>query len=480
MMKRAIILVSTLLVGLLLLGSVGACVPQPTVETRQQIVGVERGDMVITVSADGNLVLPEQRDLTFATSGTIVEILIEEGDVVVEGQVLARLDTIDLERDVVTREQAVKSSELAVRNAEIDLRQFDQDSEAAIRNAEIALEKATDDFRQITYPYTYSTFTIDIPVALAAIKQAETRLGDLQAMLPDGLDDSELDTAQEKLRKALDDLVAAREKLMRGQGADIFGDTSQGAILSFASFWTLKAAEQSMEQAEVALTKLRDNAVTGREKAEVALESAQVNLETANNQLDIVLDELGKAEMRAPFDGVVVQVPARVGEMLTAANYAARTVLTLVNPGWMEIEAEVDEIDVPSVGLGQQGVITVDALPDLEMAGEVTFISLLARQDSGLVLYRIKVGFSVPEGIFLREGMTAKVDIITNERIGVLLISERAVTEDSEGNPVVKVMSGDQVEERPVTLGASDGFKTEITEGLNEGDRVIEEIRVRT
>jgi len=205
-----------------------------------------------------------------------------------------------------------------------------------------------------------------------------------------------------------------------------------------------------------------------------------VNLETANNQLDIVLDELGKAEMRAPFDGVVVQVPARVGEMLTAANYAARTVLTLVNPGWMEIEAEVDEIDVPSVGLGQQGVITVDALPDLEMAGEVTFISLLARQDSGLVLYRIKVGFSVPEGIFLREGMTAKVDIITNERIGVLLISERAVTEDSEGNPVVKVMSGDQVEERPVTLGASDGFKTEITEGLNEGDRVIEEIRVRT
>lgn len=479
-MKRAIIPVSVLLAGLLVLISVGGCASQPAVDTRQQIVEVERGDLVVTVSADGNLVLPERRDITFATGGTIKEILVEEGDVVVEGQVLAKLDTVDLERNVTVEEQAVRSAELAVRSLEIDLQQFNQDIDASIKNAEIALEKASDDYRKITYPYSYSTFTLDIPFALAAIKQAGLWLNELEAMLPDGLDDSEVDSAREKLRRALDELTDAREKLTRGQGDGIFGEASDGSILSYTSYWTLRTAELSMSQAEVTLANLRDNAITGREKAEVALESAKVNLEIAQDQLEIARDELGKAEMMAPFDGVVVEVPAKVGEVLTAASYAARTVVTLVNPDWMEIEAEVDEIDVPGVGLGQRGVITVDALPDLEMTGEVTFVSLLSRQDSGLVLYRIKVGFSVPEGVSLREGMTATVDIITNERIGVLLVPERAVTEDSEGNPVVKVMTGDQIEERPVTPGASDGIKTEIIEGLNEGDQVIEEVRVKT
>ncbi|MFH0941455.1 MAG: efflux RND transporter periplasmic adaptor subunit [Chloroflexota bacterium] len=479
MMKRAMILVSTALVCLVVLGGASACVPQPTIETKQQIIPVKRGDLVVRVSADGNLVLPEQRELTFAVGGTIRDILVEEGDAVAEGQLLARLDTVDIERDVTAEEQAVKSAELAVRSLEIDLQQFGRDAEAGIKNAEIELEKATDAYRRITYPYSYSTFALDIPEALSSIRQAEFWLGDLRAMLTNGLDASEATAAELNLLRALGDLSAAREKLARGQGADIFGEPSSGAILPITSYWTLKTAQQSMEQAKVALARLRDNIVTGRQKAEVALESALVSLKTAQNRLDIARDELGKAEMRAPFDGIVVQVPARVGEVLTA-NYAARTVVKVVNPSRMEIEAEVDEIDVPGLRLGQTGVIKVDALPGLEMTGEVTFISLLSRQDSGLVVYRIKVGFSVPRGAYLREGMTATVDIITSERKGVLLVPDRAVTENSQGSPVVKLMVNGQVEERPVTLGLSDGIETEIIQGLSDGDQVVEEIRVKT
>ena len=489
-MKRMIKLVSAVVAGLLVLSIASACAGEETVEFKQQIIEVKRGDLVVTVSADGKLTLPGHRELTFATGGTIAEILVEEGNTVTEGQMLARLDTVDLKRAVVAREQAVKLAEMAIRNLEIDLQRAEDDIEASIENAEINLEKATDVYRQITYPYTYSTFTMDVPDAIASINRAMQRIDELRKALrgeqsTSGNDDMESDTngvmdTEAELRKVEEDLIKAKERLVRGRGDDIFGDTAQGAILPFTSIWTLKAAEQSMEQARIALASARDNAITGREKAVLALENANVNLDTAKNELDSARDELEKSEMKAPFDGIVARVPAKEGEVLTAVNYPTRTIMTVINPGWMELEVEVDEIDIPGVKLGQEGIIGIDALPELELAGEVTFISHLSRQESGLVLYLIKVGFVVPEDSLLREGMTATIDIVTNEGKDVLLVSDRAIKKDSEGNPVVKVMVNGQIEERPVTLGMSDGIETEIIQGLNEGDEVVIEIRTRS
>lgn len=478
-MKRAIKLVSVILTGMLVLSVASACAGETTVEIKQQIVEVRRGDLVVTVAADGKLTLPEQRELTFATSGTIVEILVEEGDVITRGQVLARLDTVDLERDITAKEQAVKAAELAVRNVEIDLKRAEDDFETSIKQAEIDLEKATDAYRKITYPYTYSTFTFDIPDAIASINRALQRLDEVRESLSGTPDAGEVETAVAELKKINEDLIKAKERLVRGRGDDIFGDVAQGAILPFTSIWTLKVAEQNMAQAEIALVSARDNAITGREKARLALENASLNLDTARDELDRVRSELDKAVITAPFDGLVARVPAREGEVLTAANYATRTIMAVINPGWMELEAEVDEIDVPSVELGQEGIISVDALPSLELRGEVTFISPLSRQESGLVLYRIKVRFGVPEGSLLREGMTATVDIITGERESVLVVPDRAIKKDSEGRPVVKVMVNGQIEERMVTLGISDGTETEVVRGLEEGDEVVVEIKIK-
>jgi len=477
-MKKALAGISLGLVCLLFISAVLSCAGQPTIQIKQQIIPVKRGDLVITVSADGNLALPEQRELTFANSGTVKEVLVKEGDSVKEGQVLARLDTVDLERAVVAEGQAVKSKELEVQSLEIDLVQYGQDAQAAIKNAEIELEKATDAYRQITYPYTYTTFAVDIPDALGTITQVEIALNDLKTMIADGLDAGEIDAALQALKKALDDLALARGKLARGTGSVVFGDPASGGVFPVTDYWTLTAAQRTMEQAEVALTKLKDDIVTGTQKAEVALASARVNLQTAQNRLDNARSELDKAEIKAPYDGVVVDVPVKTGDVIV--NYASTTVVKLVNPVRMEIQAKVDEIDIPVVKLGQSGVIRVDALPELEMKGEVTFISLLSQQESGLVVYRVKVAFDVPDGAPIKEGMTATVDITTNERKSVLLVPDRAIFENSQGVSVVKVMVNGQVEEWQVTPGLSDGVQTEILEGLSEGDQVVEEIRVQT
>ena len=76
--------------------------------------------------------------------------------------------------------------------------------------------------------------------------------------------------------------------------------------------------------------------------------------------------------------------------------------------------------------------------------------------------------------------MSATADIVISERINVLLVPSRAITQDSQGNPIVKIMVGEQIQERPVVTGISDGFETEIAGGLSEGETVVIEIRGKT
>ena len=384
----------------------------PADESQRQLVEVSRGDLVVTVGADGNLSFVKDRKLTFGVSGTIAEVNVEEGDLVSQGTVLAKLDATSLE--------------LAVRVAEVDL---------AI---------ATNTYSGLTYPYTYSTFALDIPAALASLADAQRELKKADESLEMELSYEQYWQVWAGLEQAQLKVTEAQQRLARGRGEDVFSS----GILSVTDFWTLRAAQLGMERAQVAL--------------------------------DLANDNLAQAVMVAPFDGVIAAVNIKEGDSLSAFDYATKTIIELVDPSSMELSAEVDEIDVPNVKLGQRAIIDVDALPGARLEGEVTSVSPVAIEESGLVLYKIKVGFAVPEGSGLRAGMSATADIVISGRSGVLLVPSRAVGEDSQGNPVVEVMAGGQIEERAVVIGISDGYQTEILSGLEEGEVVVVEKKAST
>lgn len=377
---------------------------------RQQLAEVTRGDLVVSVTAEGNLSLPWYRALAFGTSGTIAEINVAEGDRVTKGQVLARLDLTPLE--------------LAVRSAEIDL------------------ELATNDFREIAYPYTYHTLAFDVPASLTSIGDAQRELKEALGIVEQEqtLGGEQYWEVRHKLEDAQDDLIKARERLARGYGEDVF----HSEILAVADFWTLREAQLDME------------------KARVALDEAERNLEDA--------------VIRAPFDGVVAAVDAKEGDRLSSMYYATTTIFDLIDPSIMELESEVDEIDIPDVELGQRAVIEVDALPDLQIEGEVTYINPVSIEESGVILYEVTVGFDVPPNSGLKSGMSATAEAIVGERSDVLLVPERAIKYGGQGNPVVGVMVDEQIQPREVTVGLSDGYQTEIISGLEEGETVVIDI----
>jgi len=309
--------------------------------------------------------------------------------------------------------------------------------ELAVKTAEVNVELAECDFRAITHPYTYHTLVLDIPASTAAIGDAQRQLTEAQGVLEIGLSYDQYWEVWNKLRDAQENLLEAKTNIARGYGADVFST----GFVQLTDYWTLREAQLGMEKYQIAL-------------------------EEANNDLE-------EAVIFAPFDGVVASVDVKVGDVVPPPTLTLTTVIHLVDLTTMELTAEVDEVDIAVVKPGQGAIIEVDALPALQLDAEVVSISLLPKVEEGVVLYEVGIGFDVPEWCELKIGMSATADIIIQGESGALLVPNRAIERDSEGNPVVKVMVNEEIEERPVVIGISDGYQTEIVEGLSEGEIVV-------
>ena len=161
------------------------------------------------------------------------------------------------------------------------------------------------------------------------------------------------------------------------------------------------------------------------------------------------------------------------GTELSASEYSTDVALFTISPDdTMTLEVSVDEQDINSVEIGQEAVVTFDAIEDEEFTGEVTEIGNTASVNGGVAKYTVSV--SVPKDEEMKQGMNASATITIENRENVITIPVNALQEkgdkvfvytekDDEGN-----LSG----ETEVTTGLSDGSTVEITEGLSEGDTV--------
>ncbi len=405
-------IVAVLLLCLALVGAI-ACSPLggDEEEVTQQLIEVVRGNLTVSVSGSGNIVVADEARLTFGSGGKIDKIYVDEGDEVSKGDILAKLDTDYLELALTQAQVALAGQEVAVSQAEIN-----------VKNAEIILEKAEDAW-------------LDTVSAGTTVRRFEERLEWYLENDPEEV---------ERIRQIEEDLEKAWNDFFR------VASDSADARQVVTKEMELELAKQFVEQMKHALQQFQQ-----------ALEQAQKNL--------------SEATIIAPFDSVIAIVYADEGDSVPAMT----TIVYLIDLTSMELEVEVDEIDIAEVERGQKAIIEVDALPALQLGGEVKSISTLSIEAGGLVIYKVTISFDAPQGYNLKIGMSAIADIIFEERSNVLLVPDRAISQDSQGNPIVKVMVDEEIEERSVVLGLSDGFDTEIVDGLNEGDVVVIETKVK-
>jgi len=466
-------------------------------ETTQQLVEVARGDLIVSVSGSGNIEASREARLSFGSGGRIDRIHVEEGDEVSQGEVLAELDTDALELAKTQAEVALTQAQLARTQAQLsqqtteyelkNIRDTKDALELTLFNAQINLDQAKYNLEQVQDLYTWS----DIKIAQADVDESERYLEYCLEQLYKYLPVTEEGTYpkieedfpkiegyevwQERIVHAQSRLNAAKDRLdAMLSGSDIKEVAiKKNQVLS---------AEMALAQAEKNLDELAEEVAIKELQVEFAkdsVEQARQSVKLAQQSLEEAQKNLDEATITALFDGVVATVEAKEGDIIPPPTMAAKTVIYLVDLSSMELIVELDEIDIPEVKLNQEAIIELDALPDITFKGIVTAIYPLPTTEGGVVLYNVKINLDIPENSAVRIGMSAEADIIIDKRSNVLLVPDRAIEANSQGNPVVKVMVNDQIQERQVVTGISDGLETEIVDGLNEGEIVLVERRAK-
>lgn len=230
------------------------------------------------------------------------------------------------------------------------------------------------------------------------------------------------------------------------------------------------AFEQALNRQNIARAQLTvSEAKVSQAKADVAQAQAAV---------DRAKEELTDATIRSPIHGIVLSRDIEIGSPVSSIlnmGSAATLVMVLGDISQVYVRGKVDEADIGVVKLGQPSRIKVETFKDKTFEGKVTEISPLGVDKDNVVTFEVKVSIQNPGGE-LRANMTANAEIVLEEHTGTLLIPESAVIYDSKRNATVEVPVAGKPngrEKRSIKTGISNGTRTEILEGLNQGDRVI-------
>lgn len=250
-----------------------------------------------------------------------------------------------------------------------------------------------------------------------------------------------------------------------------------------------------------------DKAVSSHEIALANRESAYYSVKSAAATVNEALDNLNRTTIYAPMDGTISKLDVELGERVVGTQQMAGTeILRVANLSNMEVEVDVNENDIVKVNIGDSTMVEVDAYLKKEFKGIVTEISNSA--DGVLSADQVtnfKVKVRITEASYrdlvegkpdyyspFRPGMTATVDIITDQKNKAINVPISAITiktdttstkskrketgnlkESPEKFECVFVKNGDIAELRVVKTGIQDDSNIEITRGLEEGEEVI-------
>ncbi len=447
---------------------------------------LETGTLTATVNATGNIEPEAEIRLSFQQAGTVAEVFFERGQAVKKGDVIAKLDTVDLE--------------LALAQAQASLEQ----AKNALLQAQTALENAKAQEIIATANYSRTVAGVrksEIDAARAALAAAEANLAKLKAgPEPEDIAAAEaaLRNAEAALRRAQSNYDAAYARNPAAIGAHPAALELEQATNNYNSAKAqydratkgaddaqIKAAEQQVMNAKANLDKLLnparrfdiEQAEAQLQQARLQVRNAEVQIANAENQVRLAEIQVRQAQrrldqavLRSPIDGVIAAVNIKAGELVGAGPQPAVVIADLSR---YHINITVDEIDIAKVRIGQEVNITLDSLPGVEVKGKVSRISPTSRLVNGVVSYDVRVDIE-PTEAELRSGMTANASIVLERRSGVLLAPNWAIRRDrSTGKSFLTLQVGDQVTEVEVQTGLRNDTFSEILSGAKAGDVVV-------
>ena len=446
------------------------------------------GNFQTKLPETGMIQRPQTTILAALVAGNVDRIYARPGQHVYAGQLLATIANPQLVNAEQDAHQAYLAAAGRARSAEETNEALPAQNRSAVVQAQAQVEQARFNLNQAIQDAragaqsglgyggqsaTQQRAAADAAVATAATDLREAkRLADANQNLYAQKAVS-LDTLNASLAKR-DQTQIAYDQAVRNRTETYAMLNRQGPVLSDR----VRAARDALAQAQAQLASAQ---ATAQSNKIGDVQAARADAAKSYDDWRYAADQVARLRITAPFDGVVQNVatettdtlrPLQPGDPVTVGQ----AVVTLSSSDGFVVRARVDEQDIANVRVGQRAIVSGEDLGSATLRGHVAAIGAVAQKSddpsntSRQILTTIALDGSLP---YLRDGMNVDVDIVTQDRPHVLVVSSDAVRHDAAGKPYVLIVDKGHARKRMVTLGASNDTQSVITAGVAAGDRLI-------
>lgn len=445
-----------------------------------RLLTVETGKIEDKISSVGTLELAGQRQVKSPAAGTVEEVLVQVGDTVQAGQTLTILR--DPESQTKLREH-----QYTIRLQELDLEQKRQELQTAqteLSNAEKELQKQSLRFREVT--------SVSLQKKQWEIEKKELQLAQQQQQVASS--EAELTEAERKLKAdetllargfISEDQLQNQKKAVREAQLNLQNLQSQlrlGTIELEEMRLDLQRLQQDiqlgMSETDKDLKNVQEKVQSARQKlqtAQLEVNRTQQELQKLQLQRQKIAAELQNNRVTAPIAGKILAVKVKPGDVVETSG----ELLTIGDPTQEIVQLKLSTFEAARVKSNQSAQINLIGFGDKSFTGQVKEVSLLATgsendslensSQTGKVL--VTVVLNTPSQLI--PGSSVSVDIITEQREGVLVVETEAI-QQSDSQPFVWGLDSEgEAKQQPVTLGMEGLTKVEVTSGLQSGDKVI-------
>jgi len=495
-----------------------------------ETVTLQRSNLTQSINVSGVVESARTTNIYSTLSYPVKEILVEVGDAVEAGDVIAVLDTANLENDIaqaqinagsardnlsnsVTNAETslaaaritLEQREMSVANAEKDLQTAKADAakpfdsytyDRSVTEAKVTLDRKKSEALTARSDYNTARFSFDGYKYQNAITDAQIALDRKREALygTDPCDDkayeaaqNAVDDAERSLDRAKADLSRAKEDAVKAASDKLDAANKARDDAQRAYDKAVKDRSRAAGDAKDANAKKVVSAEKALAEAQKQLESAENSVRSAENSLkqsgaganvalqELTLEKLNRqladGEIVAEASGVITAVNAKVGA-------APQGVLFVVdNKDELYVSARVKEYNLNTLSIGQEILITTDATGGQTFRAALSYISPKAISEAGStsVEFEVRATITDPDEA-IKIGMNAFLSIITGTRESVYAVPVSAVVTDERGSFVYAMpeRNAPARAEIPVTTGIKTSTSVEITgAGLQDGMRIL-------
>tara|TARA_B100000029_G_scaffold486045_1_gene540010 strand:+ start:1863 stop:3974 length:2112 start_codon:yes stop_codon:yes gene_type:complete len=296
---------------------------------------------------------------------------------------------------------------------------------------------------------------------IITVKKQEDKVSSLQEIYNNALEELDKTRSEISLEEKISNLKLAEVEVKDAEEklSDLF-ETPDGIIVA-----DLEA------KIDLAKANIRDAANTLEElykKNEDEISLARSEIDQAQAVLNDALYDLGHTRIVAPNSGKITLISIEEGDSVQRGQQ----IVTLLDENYAIVTANFDEIDIMSLNIGDEVLISLDSMPNQNLWGELVEIGD-GVSNQGITKFPVEVEIEQPGTFKLIEGLSANLSISTLMVRNVLMVPNQAIL-GTFMNPMVDVFIDDEnFESLSVTLGPSDEFWVVIESGLQLEDKVM-------